>query len=151
MESNENDQRPKAKKWGWMRGENIFGVKIVNAGTCVVKIVNTGSCGVKVNILRESARKTLLGATRFEFRCARERLAEKSGKFRYLRRKSLHTRANDQKPNAKYQRRVGKDLSKSLGAGSGERARNLKVAATPRDGSDCGRRIVGHIFLFSYA
>ena len=31
-----------------MRGENIFGVKIVNAGTCVVKYVNAASWGVNV-------------------------------------------------------------------------------------------------------
>jgi hypothetical protein len=45
-----------------MRRGNIFGVKIVNAGTC----------GAEVNILRESAGKTLLGAMRFEIQCARE-------------------------------------------------------------------------------
>jgi hypothetical protein len=60
-----------------VRGENIFGVKIVNAGTCDVKTVNTASWGLKVNICRESARQTLLGAARFEIQCARERLAEK--------------------------------------------------------------------------
>jgi hypothetical protein len=100
-----------------MRGRNIFGVKIVNAGTCVAE----------VNILRESAGKTLLGAMRFEIQCARERLAEKSEKIRYLRRKSLHAGASE------------------------EKARNLKVAATSQDWEDCGRRMIGHIFLFSYA
>jgi len=36
-----------------MRGENIFGVKIVNAGTCdedvAVKIMNAGTCDEKVD------------------------------------------------------------------------------------------------------
>ena len=50
------------------------------------------------------------------------RLAEKSGKYRYLRRKSLQ-----------------------MGEGRGETGRNLKVAATSRDGADCGRLMIGRI------
>jgi hypothetical protein len=101
-----------------MCGENIFGVKIVNAGTC----------GVKVNILAESAGKIVRDVTRFVVQCARERLEEKSEKIRYLRRKSLH-----------------------WGARMGETERNLKVAATSRDGADRGRLMIGHIILFSCA
>jgi hypothetical protein len=128
-----------------MRGENIFGVKIVNTGTCIVKIVNTG----RVNVdSQEKRRGDPAGAGRHgEERGTKAlaRLAKKCEEIRYLRRKSLHRGANDQKPNAKYQRRIGRALSKLLGTGNGETGRNLKVAATSHDGADRGRLMIGHI------
>ena len=92
-----------------MRGENIFGVKIVNAGTCIVNVDSEEkrrgdpACGMTWRHGEE-------GGTN-----AQGRLAEKCEEIRYLGRKSLHWYA-----------------------GSGERARNLKVAATARDASGCG-------------
>src|SRR5688500_19821484 len=48
-------------------------------------------------------------------------ISKKNEEIRYLRRKSLQ-----------------------MGEGRGDRGRNLKVAATSRDGAECGRLMIGH-------
>ena len=67
-----NDEKTTAKKWYRRCGENIFGVKIVIAGTCAVNVDWSGRAD-------EGGGTTALGS-----------LAEKCEEIRYLRRIILH-------------------------------------------------------------
>ena len=82
-----------------------------------MKIVNAEVRGVNVDLQGKRG-----GDPAGAGRNALGRLAKKNEEIRYLRRKSLQ-----------------------MGEGRGDRGRNLKVAATSRDGAECGRLMIGHI------